>query len=77
MNDGSDSGLSLQVIEAVADVKDVDPLELSPPLFHAINPEALDRIFQRDGVTVSFVWQGCAIEIDQNGTIDVRPTEQA
>jgi len=43
---GSDSGaVSLAVVEALAEARGVSPLELDPPLFDAVDPEALDGLF--------------------------------
>jgi hypothetical protein len=43
---GSDGGaVSLAVVEALAEARGVSPLELDPPLFDAVDPEALDELF--------------------------------
>lgn len=36
---------SLQVVESVADKEGVAPAQLSPPLYEAIDPDALDALF--------------------------------
>ncbi len=37
--------VSAEVVERVAEVEDVDPLELTPPLYEVVDPDALDQIF--------------------------------
>lgn len=39
---------SRAVVEAVAVAEGVDPTELSPPLYTAIDPDVLDELFSRD-----------------------------
>lgn len=34
-----------EVVEKIAEVEGVDPLELTPPLFEVIDPDALEQIF--------------------------------
>lgn len=41
------------IVEAMAWVTDVDPLEL-PPLYHAIDAERLNEVFGRPGSDVSY-----------------------
>lgn len=41
----SESSLSQSVVKAVAEAKGSDPLDLKPPLYEAIDPDALENIF--------------------------------
>ncbi|THE65824.1 hypothetical protein D8Y22_06455 [Salinadaptatus halalkaliphilus] len=67
---------SLRVVEALAETTDTDPLELEP-LYHAIDPEALDRLFQADPnghASVQFEYASHAIEVRSDGTVAVDGT---
>jgi len=62
------------VVEAVAEFKDVDPVDLSPALYDAVDPDALDALFGADGFAdgrVEFVYAGCEVEIDSAGQVVV------
>lgn len=64
---------SLRVIDALADATDTDPLELDP-LYDAIDPEALDQFVRGDAgdsVSVQFVYDGHAVEVQGNGSVVV------
>jgi len=66
---------SERVIEAVADRAGIDPLELEPPLYSAIDPDKLDALVsgaQRRGrstVVVSFEYQGYDVTVDADGSV--------
>lgn len=65
---------SIAVIEALSAHYGVDPLDLDP-LYEAIDPEALDALFTRDdgspGLTVQFSYNGCEVEVLEDGTIEI------
>ncbi|WP_226003933.1 HalOD1 output domain-containing protein [Natrinema salinisoli] len=66
-------GVSQTVIEAVAEAEGVRPVELRPPLYDVIDPEALDRIFD-DALTVGkviFNYNGCEISVFSDGYVAV------
>lgn len=42
---GEESNVSESVIEAIAEAEGTDPVELTPPLYEVIDPDALDRLF--------------------------------
>lgn len=71
-----DRTTSLAVIERVADLEETDPISL-PPLYDAVDPEALDSICQstadgpRTGATVRFTYCGYDVRVGDDGTIDV------
>lgn len=52
------SPISEKVIQAVADREGVDPTELHPPLYNAVNPEALDSLFENENTNgrLQFHW---------------------
>ncbi|WP_254762528.1 HalOD1 output domain-containing protein [Natrinema marinum] len=71
----SDS-ISLRVVEALAAATDTDPSELEP-LYHAIDPEALDQLFQSDSsadVSVEFGYHGSLVEVRSDGTVAIDGT---
>lgn len=66
-----DSTPSEAVIETIAEETASDPLEL-PPLNNAIDPEALDRLFDnRQGGTVTFCCYEHIITVKQDGTVAI------
>ncbi|RKD93354.1 HalOD1 output domain-containing protein [Halopiger aswanensis] len=40
-----DESLTVQLVQAIADAADVDPVDLSPPLYDVVDPEALEALF--------------------------------
>lgn len=71
--------VSTRVLEAVADYNGVDPLELRPPLYEIIDPEALEALFaptaagaERNG-RIEFTYADCRITLaaGAEGTITV------
>lgn len=71
------SAVSQRVVAAVADARDVDPLEL-PPLYDVIDPDALDQLFAQDARgsekgprRVIFVVAGCEVVVHSDGGVDV------
>ncbi len=69
--------VSQQVVQAVAEEKNADPLELEP-IFNAIDPESLDTLFEptkagsrRATGSVTFSYAECTVTVDADGSIDV------
>lgn len=74
--DYHNDSLSLSVIEALADELEADPVELDP-LYHAVDPEALDELFQAKTGTnarVTFAYGDHTVEVRSDGTILVDGT---
>ena len=64
-------GVTEGVVDAVADYTDTDVMDL-PPLFHSIDPEALDRVVRSmDDGEISFVYTDLRITVDSQGAIRV------
>lgn len=65
------------VVAAIADELGADPMELDP-LHESVDPDALESIFRdtssatRDGGTVTFESNGCAVTVGADGTVTVR-----
>jgi hypothetical protein len=66
---------SQAVVEAVASAEGLDPLELPVPLYDAIDPDALDALFQDDDTDgrVEFSYYGYDVTVTDVG--DVRLEE--
>lgn len=69
--------VSDRVITAVADAKDMEPMELDP-LYGAIDPDALDALYEQSGLDrtrspkqLKFTYCGCEVVIDNDATITV------
>ncbi|MXV64042.1 hypothetical protein GS429_18630 [Natronorubrum sp. JWXQ-INN-674] len=65
--------VSEKVVRAVAEREGADPTALHPPLYDAINPEALDSLFgdrATDG-RVEFHWLDYRIVVFSSGSIRV------
>lgn len=69
---------SVRVVEAVADAKGIDPLDVEP-LSHAVDPDALDALFApradatpRDAdASLQFTFAGHTVVVDADGTVVV------
>jgi len=70
------------VVEKVAEVEGVDPLELTPPLFEVIDPDALGQIFAtaptagRMDIQVSFHHNGYDVTVCGDGDVSVEEREE-
>lgn len=73
----NDEAISQRVVEAVADARGVDPLDL-PPLYDSIDPDALDALFDHadSGLSITelrFELEGCEVLVRGSGEIVVTP----
>lgn len=74
--------VSDSVVEAVAEAEGVDPLELTPPLFEVIDPDALDQVFAptpTDGRMegqVTFSYKGYNVTVHGDGYVSVESREE-
>lgn len=65
------------VVEAVADADGVHPSEITPPLYEAIDPEALDGLFasthrtDRTDGRLAFAYSGYEVTVHWNGQVSV------
>jgi hypothetical protein len=69
------------VVDAVADARDCDPLDL-PPLNDAVDPDALDALFAdtaggtpRYGGYLTFHYCDCTVTVSGVGTVVVDPDD--
>lgn len=67
---------STAVVAAIADIRDVDPIELGP-LSHTISPKSLNTLCsgrQKDSdCTVDFEYLDCRIRISSYGLLEIEP----
>lgn len=72
---------SIAVIDALSAYYGVDPLNLEP-LYEVIDLDALDELFTRDadascGMTVQFSYNGCEVEVSEDGTVEISKIVEA
>jgi len=71
LSDGSGATASMRVVRRVARETGTDTAEL-PPLYDAIDPEALDAVVESTGTkSVTFTYVDHAVSVDANGTVSV------
>ena len=61
------------VIEAIADAEGADPTELNPPLYEAIDPDALENLFD-DGRMIGkiiFNYHGYEVSVFPDGYVSI------
>jgi len=75
--DWTDVTPSSAVIEVIAEATDQDPTALEP-LYASVDPDALDRLVQRNGVgsnermlSVSFSFAGYTVAVRSNGIVEL------
>lgn len=73
-----DRNVSTAVVEAVADAVGTTPLDVEPPLYRVVDPDALNDLFDagRDAdspVTISFTYADCEVSVSGRGEIVVQP----
>lgn len=61
------------VIQAIADAEECDPSMVTPPLYDAIDPDALDAIYARASPRVEFDYTEYHIEITPVRRVTVQP----
>ena len=78
LSDATDGDrVSMQIIDAVATKREVPPTELDAPLYAAIDPEALDRLFDStaaDALDVAFEYAGHSVLVEGGGRVTVDGT---
>ncbi|MCU4743248.1 HalOD1 output domain-containing protein [Natronoglomus mannanivorans] len=64
--------ISVRVVTAVAEAAGTDPIDLEPPLYHSVDPEALDRLLCTglDG-QIRFEYRGYTVTVQGDGTVSV------
>ncbi|RQG90830.1 HalOD1 output domain-containing protein [Natrarchaeobius chitinivorans] len=69
---------SVAIVTEIARHEGVSPEALQPPLWKVIDPEALDRLFERTEQvgTVRFHYLDYGIEFDSDSGVEVTPIEE-
>lgn len=71
----------LAVVEAIADAEGIDATELSPPLYEAIDTDALNKLFAatrlNEGMSgqISFCYRGYDVTVYDDGQVAVEAVE--
>lgn len=69
---GRDSSISEKIILAVAKREGVDPVELSVPLYDAIEVDALNKLAASEKVSqITFTYLGYEIAVSADGTVGI------
>lgn len=65
---------SHDILLAVAEKKGIDPLELTPPLYEVLDPEAIDKLLSDSStmMDIHFEYNGFRIEVQSDFSITVR-----
>lgn len=65
--------VSDRVVDAVARAAETDPLSLTPPLYEAVDPDALDELCRHSDFegTVTFDYLGYRVAVDGAGRVTV------
>ena len=64
--------VSMRVVEAVAEREGTDALELTEPLYHAIDPDALDSLFEgRLGGEITVRYHGYRVTVTGDGDVEL------
>jgi hypothetical protein len=71
MTDSAERTASTAVIEAVATHDEIDPLDVTPPLCEAIDPDGLNAVCRTSSVRVSFQYHGYLVTIDGENQVDL------
>ena len=71
---------SYTVVESVARHKGTEEIELDPPLYEVLDPDALDALFTGRGETrcpgrISFEYSGCTVTVSSTGHVLVEDAE--
>ncbi|NHN58767.1 MULTISPECIES: HalOD1 output domain-containing protein [Halorussus] len=80
---GVDRRVSTAVVTAVAEAEGRSPTDLVPPLHDAVDPEALDRLFEDDRPRseseprVSFTYCGYDVRVGGPNDVVVRPADES
>lgn len=67
------SPVSTNVLEAIAQVEETDPVDIPCPLYEVIDPDALDTLYRTGGsaVVVEFTYCGYSVTVQRDGEVSV------
>lgn len=75
---GSCASVSTAIVDAVAEVKGVSPLDIRQPLYEVIDLDALESLFRDDASVrnhVYFTFNDCEVTVTAGGKVTVEPVE--
>lgn len=67
----SETRPSTAVVRAVAAREGVTPTELDRSLYNAVNPDALDTLFNESDGSVTFRFHGYIVTLDSEGDVEL------
>ncbi|WP_255167998.1 HalOD1 output domain-containing protein [Natrononativus amylolyticus] len=69
-----ESCVSQKIVEAIAEAEETEPIELTPPLYEVIDPEALENLFANNQTLgkVVFNYNSCEVTVFSDGYISVK-----
>ncbi len=72
-----ESVLSLRIVEAVADMMNIDPVDC-PPLFEVVDPSALDSLFKGKEAHGSLVFEyaGYIVTVDDEANVTLADPDE-
>lgn len=73
------SNVTVRIVSAIAEREGIDPMALEPPLYDAIDPDALTAITEADPateLTLSFNYAGYRVTVIADGEPIVEVTPQ-
>lgn len=73
----ADESVSVVVVEALAEAKGISPLDIEEPLYAAVDPDALDALFDAGGTVltdgrIQFTAAGYEVTVTTRGDVTVR-----
>ena len=78
-NSASERPLSEKVVDTVAEHEGVDPVDLDPRLYQAVDPDALDQLFsssrRSDDLEVAFMYSGYEVVARSDGELSISDIE--
>lgn len=75
------SDVTVEIVSAIADREGIEPMDLEPPLYDAIDPDALTAIMNVDPateLTLSFNYVGYRVTViaDEEPVVEVNPLDR-
>lgn len=76
-NPGDAESICERIVFEVADREDVDPQEITVPLYDAVNPDAVESLFRGNPGRLTFTYMGYIVSVTHNYEVTVidRDTE--
>lgn len=69
---GDDRTIVLAILETVAEIEGIDPLDLHPPLYDAVDPDVIEKLVQAEGFqSLCFRYLGRSVTVESDRQITV------